>query len=85
MFSTESNASEIWSDVSGVSALFLFRRHCNTSVNAVNHVSVPSTSARSLSDIAFFDDFVFWVALHDGQVTILSFMMYGIFLLHDLS
>ena len=85
MFSTESSASEIWSDVSGVSSLFLFRRHWNTSVNAVNHVSVPSTSAQSLADIAFFDDFVFWVALHDGQVTILSFMMYGIFLLHDLS
>ena len=43
-----------------------------------------STSAQSIADIAFFDDFVFWVALHDGQVTILSFMVYGI-LLHDLS
>jgi len=66
MFSTESSTSEIWSDVSEVSSLFLFRRHCNALVNAVDHVSVPSTSAQSLADIAFFDDFVFWVALHDA-------------------
>ena len=30
-----------------VCSWFLLRRHCNTSVNAVNHVSVPLTSAQS--------------------------------------
>lgn len=50
-----------------------------TSVNAVYQVSVPSTSAQSLADIAFFDAFVFWVAPHDGQVMMFAVMLYGFF------
>ena len=65
------------------SCLSLKMRLFKTSVNAGYQVSVPSTSAQSLADIAFFDAFVFWVAPHDGQVMMFAVMLYGIFLLQD--
>ena len=46
-----------------------------TSVNAVYQVSVLSTSAQSLADIAFFDAFVLWVAPHDEQVMMFAVML----------
>ena len=49
----------------------------------MNHVSELSTSAQSLADIAFLQDFVFCVAPLDGHVIIFAEMLYGIFLLHD--
>ena len=83
MFSMDSRASVIWSDVR-LDPLSWLRRLFNTSVNAVNHVSLLSNSAQSLADIAFLQDFVFCVAPHDGHVIIVAVMLYGIFLLHDL-
>ena len=53
-------------------------------MNAVNQVSLPSTSAHSLADIAFFDAFVFWVAPHDGHLMMFALMSYGIFFVASL-